>query len=313
MAHLSSSRIPVSLFLSHDWPLQIWDYGNKERLLKIKPYFREDMNTGKLGSPPLMHLLRSLRPAYWFAAHLHVRFAATVPHGSAPVQSEACQNQGGFAGMGVSKAGGQREGRGARPPPPPLPPPPSQRPPTALTAEVPGPPPAPAPSTADDSSAASEESPRSPRPPSTPAPPSSPRPALDDPSSNLGKRSAVNISASPSNTADSKGSTGGGGGSDDNVSMVGSASTGVYSSSTTATSERNSAAGSGGDSVEGSSRSDAGNSSSSGANTMINATATVGGSDNAVTHFLALDKVLPGRLVCWVSPCAACLGWIYSS
>ena len=80
MAHLANSSSPVDIFLSHDWPSQIWEYGNKERLLKIKPYFREDMISGKLGNPPLMHLLQSIQPSYWFAAHLHVKFAATVPH-----------------------------------------------------------------------------------------------------------------------------------------------------------------------------------------------------------------------------------------
>ena len=35
-------------------------------------------------SPPLMDLLRLLKPALWFAAHLHVKFAAVVPHFDAP-------------------------------------------------------------------------------------------------------------------------------------------------------------------------------------------------------------------------------------
>lgn len=80
MAHLVQSDHPVDVFLSHDWPAGIWDFGNRERLLKVKPYFREDMQSGKLGNPPLMHLLHSIKPSYWFAAHLHVKFAATVVH-----------------------------------------------------------------------------------------------------------------------------------------------------------------------------------------------------------------------------------------
>ena len=49
-------------------------------LLRRKPFFRADIDSGRLGSPPLMGLLRTLRPRWWFAAHLHVRFEATVVH-----------------------------------------------------------------------------------------------------------------------------------------------------------------------------------------------------------------------------------------
>ena len=41
---------------------------------------REDIASGKLGSPPLMQMLRMLKPKRWFAAHLHVRFDALVEH-----------------------------------------------------------------------------------------------------------------------------------------------------------------------------------------------------------------------------------------
>lgn len=67
--------------LSHDWPHSIWDFGNKEQLLRFKPYFREDIESGKLGSGPCWDLLTTLRPRNWYAAHMHCRFDAMVPHG----------------------------------------------------------------------------------------------------------------------------------------------------------------------------------------------------------------------------------------
>ncbi|EDW76710.1 uncharacterized protein Dwil_GK19869 [Drosophila willistoni] len=74
----------VDIFMSHDWPTGIYEYGNKEHLLKRKPFFADDMETGKLGSVPLEELLKAVRPEYWFAAHLHCKFAALVPHQPKP-------------------------------------------------------------------------------------------------------------------------------------------------------------------------------------------------------------------------------------
>ncbi|TFL04826.1 lariat debranching enzyme, C-terminal domain-containing protein [Pterulicium gracile] len=71
------------IFLSHDWPQHIEQHGDYQALMRMKPYFRKDAETGNLGSPPLKGLLYTLQPDRWFAAHMHVRFPATVDHGHA--------------------------------------------------------------------------------------------------------------------------------------------------------------------------------------------------------------------------------------
>ncbi|KAJ9575911.1 hypothetical protein L9F63_007223 [Diploptera punctata] len=71
---------PVDIFLSHDWPRGIYNYGEKEILLKSKPFFTKEVADNVLGSKPCEELLHHLKPSYWFSAHLHVKFAAVVPH-----------------------------------------------------------------------------------------------------------------------------------------------------------------------------------------------------------------------------------------
>ncbi|KNH06105.1 Lariat debranching enzyme [Perkinsela sp. CCAP 1560/4] len=71
----------TDIFISHDWPVGITDYGNKEELFKVKPFFREDVEKGALGNPHLMKVLKTLKPKFWFAAHLHCKFSASVDHG----------------------------------------------------------------------------------------------------------------------------------------------------------------------------------------------------------------------------------------
>jgi len=73
---LSSPQI----FLSHDWPQSIEQHGDLPGLLRRKTFLRPDIESGQLGSPPLMGLLRTLKPNWWFSAHLHVRYEATVVH-----------------------------------------------------------------------------------------------------------------------------------------------------------------------------------------------------------------------------------------
>ncbi|WPK25454.1 hypothetical protein PUMCH_002771 [Australozyma saopauloensis] len=70
--------------LSHDWPLKVWDHGNTGQLLRHKPFFRQDMASGKLGSPLAGQALHYLQPRYWFSLHLHTRFRAVVKHKEGP-------------------------------------------------------------------------------------------------------------------------------------------------------------------------------------------------------------------------------------
>lgn len=85
----------VDVFMSHDWPQGIEHEGDLEALLRAKPFFKDDIRTGQLGSPPLRAILRALRPSFWFAAHLHVKFAALVHHDGSKTRVVPRGNQGG--------------------------------------------------------------------------------------------------------------------------------------------------------------------------------------------------------------------------
>ncbi|KAG7398393.1 Methyltransferase-like protein 9 [Phytophthora boehmeriae] len=73
-------KTPVGAFLSHDWPRGIEQYGNIPQLLRRKPFFEQEIRSNTLGSPAGEFLMHQLRPQHWFAAHLHVKFAAIVVH-----------------------------------------------------------------------------------------------------------------------------------------------------------------------------------------------------------------------------------------
>ena len=68
---------------SHDWPTGITRFGDERWLLSVKPHFADDIARDTLGNPHGAQLLDALQPRHYFAAHLHVRFAARKRHAGA--------------------------------------------------------------------------------------------------------------------------------------------------------------------------------------------------------------------------------------
>lgn len=86
---LSQIKGPMDVFLSHDWPRGIYHFGDKARLIHQKPFFVAEIDRDELGSVAAQHVLLALQPRYWFSAHLHVKFAALLPHANATTPNKS--------------------------------------------------------------------------------------------------------------------------------------------------------------------------------------------------------------------------------
>lgn len=73
-------RTQVDIGISHDWPRGVEWKGDHKALFRQKDLFEADAKAGTLGSSAAAYVMNRLRPPYWFAAHLHCKFAARIHH-----------------------------------------------------------------------------------------------------------------------------------------------------------------------------------------------------------------------------------------
>ncbi|KAL6935198.1 uncharacterized protein HGUI_03075 [Hanseniaspora guilliermondii] len=73
----------IDFVMTHDWPQNVFhneDPHIESQLLKIKPFFRDDINSGKLGSTIYDKIMDTLRPEIWFSAHLHINYETSIEY-----------------------------------------------------------------------------------------------------------------------------------------------------------------------------------------------------------------------------------------
>eukprot|EP00116_Pleurobrachia_bachei_P002850 sb/3463112/ len=64
-----SIRQPVDIFMSHDWPIGVYDFGDRPSLIRAKPFFEDEIKNNDLGSPSNSEILEIIQPAYWFSGN----------------------------------------------------------------------------------------------------------------------------------------------------------------------------------------------------------------------------------------------------
>ncbi|KKY29967.1 putative lariat debranching enzyme [Diaporthe ampelina] len=72
----------VDVGLSHDWPRGVEKHGDVQQLYRTRPMWKEESLDGSLGSPAAEYVMDRLRPAFWFSAHMHWKFASVKTYPS---------------------------------------------------------------------------------------------------------------------------------------------------------------------------------------------------------------------------------------
>ncbi len=96
-------RTQVDVGISHDWPRGVEWQGDWKGLFRKKEHLQSDAREGSLGSVAAKYVLDRLRPAYWFSAHLHVKYSARVHHVTKEPQAPAAVIQNGELSQHSSK------------------------------------------------------------------------------------------------------------------------------------------------------------------------------------------------------------------
>ena len=83
-----SSDQALDIVLTHDWPGGVEHFGALEDMLQKKDrtgQLRGEIERGEFGNPHTLALLQALKPTFHFSAHMHIKYAALIPHQDASV------------------------------------------------------------------------------------------------------------------------------------------------------------------------------------------------------------------------------------
>ncbi|CAL9768266.1 unnamed protein product [Musa acuminata subsp. burmannicoides] len=77
---LKHIKEPIDIFISHDWPVVVYEYGNLKRLLinRLIIVVLLQIKKRTLGSLPAAELLNQQKPHYLFSGHIHCNFTAAI-------------------------------------------------------------------------------------------------------------------------------------------------------------------------------------------------------------------------------------------
>lgn len=66
------------IFMSHDWPGGVKRWGDLNKLYKMKPFLKKEVEEESFGSAPCEEVMKKLQPGYWFSGHMHCKFSAKI-------------------------------------------------------------------------------------------------------------------------------------------------------------------------------------------------------------------------------------------
>ena len=78
IAKLSHIKNKVDIFMTHDWPTNIINPKDYNRIFKLYPQNKEEILNGTLGSFPGEFILKYLKPYYFVCGHMHFYYTNTI-------------------------------------------------------------------------------------------------------------------------------------------------------------------------------------------------------------------------------------------
>ena len=75
---LSSYKGHVDIGMNHDWPGSVAYYGNTQKILEQRPWFKSDIKNNCLGNPYAFDLIQQWKPKYWISSHMHYKFTCQI-------------------------------------------------------------------------------------------------------------------------------------------------------------------------------------------------------------------------------------------